>query len=210
MKRINATIVGLVGGMLLIAAGNTGAQICGLPVADSFEAREDGAFDLTAGASFASVVKFYGVRDTFACTENSRLFVDVGVADPHAGENDLALQGGMVAGIPATDLPVALGVRGAVYGMNADEFEVFGGNLLALASKEMLFEGLFFYGGVGLDYRRVKIGIESETTKADYEYNGVLTAGALIPFTAVSEHLFFFTELTVTDYTFIGLGLRYR
>jgi hypothetical protein len=212
MKTSYRMICGAVCGLILMATLKAGAQGYGLPTAESYEPREDGCFDITAGAVFGHDLAFYGLRDTFAALETLRFFVDVGIIDPPDSHSvDLAAQAGAVYCLPF-DLPndMYLGVRGALYTMNADKLDVSGGNVMLLMSRQTYFKDLFLYGGVGGDARRVKKVAADGRENSDHKLNPILALGALMPMTQLSEHLFFYAELTVTDDPFIGVGIRYR
>ena len=182
------------------------AQPYGLQVAESVETRSESQLDITAGVVFNSDGSCVGLRDTFACTEDVRIFAEVGAVTLKDANTDLAAQGGFTVSLPI-DVPFDLGVRGAVYGSNGDATDTIGGNLMALASKEAFYPNLFFYGGLGLDYRSIQTGQDTSTEETDRVTDPLLSLGTLLP---LNEHLLVYIEVTVTDDPFIGCGLRYR
>jgi hypothetical protein len=185
----------------------------GLPVAESFEARETGFIDFTAGAMISEDINCYAIRDTISALEDLRFFVDLGMADVKRNDDDLAVQAGLIYCLPI-DVPVDLGVRVAGYWFNGNVNEYTGGSGLLLASGNPLFEGLYVYGGGGLDYRNNKIDFTdlnlASTEGLDNSENtlrAVATVGALMP---ITEHLWFFAEFTYDEDPFLALGIRTR
>jgi hypothetical protein len=204
-------LAGAVCGVFLMAAGAM-AQGYGLPVVESAEPRDQNFFDVTVGANVGQDTQYYGARDMFAVQKGLRFAIDLGLVSPEEGDNDLAAQGSMLVCLNV-DCPVALGMRAAIYGMNGNAFDVLGGNTMLMASQELIFEGLFLYTGLGIDFRSTKThldaaaaeGVEAGKDSTDEKVSALWSLGALMPMT---EHLWFFTELTVTDDTFIGAGIR--
>jgi hypothetical protein len=204
-----------IGFLLLILAVPVRAQF-GLPVAESFEARETGYLDFTAGAMMSEDLKCYAIRDTIGVLEDLRLFVDLGMADVKRNDDDLAVQAGLIYCLPI-DVPVDLGLRASGYWFNGNVNEYTGGTLLLLASGNPVFEGLYVYGGSGVDYRNTKIDFTelnlASTTypqgldDSEDTFRLVATLGALMPMT---EHLWFFAEATYDDDPFLSLGIRTR
>jgi hypothetical protein len=185
----------------------------GLPVAESFEARETGYLDFTAGATIGEDIKCYAIRDTISVLEDLRLFVDLGMADVERNNEDLAVQAGLIYCLPI-DVPVDLGLRAAGYWFNGNVNECTGASLLLLASGNPVFEGLYVYGGVGADYRKTdtdltELDLESTEGVDDSENTtrAVATFGALMP---ITESFWFFAELIYNEDPFLAIGFRTR
>lgn len=230
MKKKNGWMGIAITGFLMLTKVYAQGQGYGLQVAESVEPRDKQYVDLTFGAVVSEDDRFIGVREAFPVLNSLRFFMDVGVADPDDQGNEVAGQIGGVYDFPF-DLPVDTGVRVAFYRMDGTETEVLGGNLLLLGSREEFFEGLFFYGGLGLDVNNrqghyvddsyeVVTGEDPLTTEtrdvlvkegnANTELNPMLTLGVLMPCSWISDRVFVYMEATVLDDIFFGLGLRYR
>lgn len=201
-------------GLAWVAVGPAWAQF-GLPVAESFEARETGIMDLAGGAMVGKDMQCYAVRDTFCAMDDLRFFVDLGLMNFNEGGETFAAQGGAVYCLPI-DVPVDLGLRLSAYGANSDYRDYLGGTMMFLASQEVYFEGLYLYGGLGVDYRQTKTdlsevadpSIDPSTIPESYtddKFYATGTAGALMP---VTEHLAVFLEFTYDKDPFVGIGLR--
>ena len=142
-------------GLALVAANRAEAQGFGLPVVDSADLREEGYVNSTVGANLGKDVQFYGARVTTTAQKWLRLFMDVGAVRPEKGDTDLGAQGGVLASLNVQS-PVDLAVRITLYGMPGDKMDVIGGTAMVLVSAETIFEGLFFYSGLGVDVSRTK------------------------------------------------------
>jgi hypothetical protein len=219
MRRMARTICYAVSGLLVLAAAEAGAQGYGLQVAESAEARVQDYADLTLGTALGPNIQYYGARSTFGIQKGLRAFFDLGLVDPRKGDLDLAAQGGLLVCLQV-ESPIDLALRGAMYGMPGDKMDVIGGNAMFLVSKEIVYEGLFVYSGLGIDLRSEElagdpvihthggssvIAYEGHDTK--HKVNPIWTLGALLP---INDYVSFYTELTLTDNPFFGFGIRIR
>lgn len=199
---------------VLLAAVPARAQF-GLPVAESYEARETGILDFTGGAVLSEDRQFYGVRDTISVLQDLRLFVDVGLADADRNDQNLAVQGGLIWCLPVDTSDVDLGLRTSGYWFNGNVDEIYGFSALLMASGNPIFEGLYVYGGSGVDYRNTKTDlVELEMDQSagkdeisDDKLRAVVTVGALMP---ITERFWVFTEATYNEDPFIAIGIRTR
>ncbi len=194
-------------------AGAARAQF-GLPIVESYEGRETGILDFTAGATFSEENRFYGLRDTISVLEDFRLFIDLGLADIERNDENLAVQGGFIWCLPLDTPPVDLGLRGSAYWFNGDVDEISGYTAMLMASGNPVFEGLYVYGGLGFDYRTtetdlIALGLEQpgKTEKSDDKIRAVTALGALMP---VTERFWIFAEALVNDDPYIAVGIRTR
>lgn len=229
MKAVSSTGVGVAAalrfagiaacGLALLVPAAARAQGYGLPVVDSAETKDPGYVSWTLGTVLGLDTQSIGVRSTTTIQKGLRVFVDLSGVNPEEGDGDLAAQGGAVVSLNV-DSPFAMAARGTIYGMNGDDMEVLGGSGMLLAGRETVVEGLFLYTGLGLDYRSTTKhhGAEEQTVNGkltvtpahdstDDKASPLWALGALVP---MNKNISFFTELTVTDDVFVGLGLRFQ
>lgn len=191
-------------GMTLLMPLALQAQGIGLQVADTADIREPGQLEITAGAVYGDDASFYGIRESYTIFEELRAFLDLGAINADDSDLDFAAQAGALACIPSEDYICDLAVRAVTYFVNADDEDLFGGNLMLISSDETLLDDLYVYGGLGMDVsNRKKAGASSSHTEA----NPALTVGILYHFT---ESIAAYVEVSHVDDGFIGAGIRLR
>jgi len=193
-------------GLALAWSPGLRAQGVGLQVADTANVRTAGDTEFTAGMVKAQHMTGTAVRGALSVQDNFRVFADLGWAEPDSGRGNLAVQAG---GIYALDVDFLsdLGVRVAGYYVDTDTVNLMGGNLMLLSSGELLLEGMFLYGGLGIDLADHTTALSLTESSDHTELNPAATIGVLYMFT---PHISAYVEASHIDGPMIGFGVRYR
>jgi hypothetical protein len=187
---------------ILATAPMSQAQILGLPVADHAGRIPAGTFQGAGSFSHSSDFDLYGARGGYSITDAVRCFGDLGFAD-----NDVVGQAGSIVAFQ-TELPIDLGLRGAVYKGFSDDVDILGFNAMAMTSMQVYYVGLFVYGGLGVDLRlQDDKAVFPETNSDDKtSVNPSAVLGCLFPAT---DELSFFLEGAYVDPFFVSAGARF-
>ncbi len=182
------------------------AQGVGLQVADTADNRTAGETEFTLGTVLATHMASTAGRAQVSVQDNFRVFADLGWSDPDTGRGNLAAQ---VGGLYALDLDLVsdLGIRLAGYYVDTDTVNLMGGDLMLLSSGELLLDGLFLYGGLGVDVADRETAISLTESSDHTEINPAVTIGALYRLTA---HVSAYVEASHVDEGMIGFGVKYR
>jgi hypothetical protein len=182
--------------------GMAPAQGVGLPIMDTADSREQGNLEVTPGGWIGEDLSYYGARVSATALEEMRVFLDLGILSVKDAEDGFGGQVGALYSLPS-DSVTALGLRGACYFADTEELDVLGGNLMLVFSDETLLDDLFLYGGAGADYGRK----EGWYGKARSELNPIVALGLEY---LLHANVSIFAEVTHTDTSFIGGGIRIR
>lgn len=179
----------------------------GLQVADTADMRTAGETEFSAGFVFSDTMSGCAARAMGSIEDELRVFFDLGWSDPEGSpEGNIAVQAGGIYALPIDD-PSDLALRAAGYYVDTDSIDIIGGSLMLLSSGETLLEGLYVYGGLGLDLSKREVEITRSATSSRGELNPALTVGALYFFTT---HISAYVETSYVDEPLIGTGVRYR
>lgn len=209
--------------LVVLLTGKAWSQGIGLPIADISGPQVDHWLWATAGTSVSDEFTFYGVRGTFGVTEGFRLFGDIGMVDITDEDNDIGVQGGMFYRFPL-ELLADFGIRATLYATDTDMEDITGGTLALTASQEVLTQGMFIYGGAGVDVQNrrhphpteatavpdpddpnsVRLVIEDNEDQSSTEANPFLSIGGYVSFT---DWLSAYVEVSQSDDTFLSCGI---
>ena len=197
-------IVTILSGVLLTGPALLFAQDIGLRIADTAESRNAGQFEVTPGAIWGQDISFYGVRETYVVSEDLRAFLDLGLVDSDGSNLDLGGQLGVVAPLPGIEFIGDLAARTTVYYVNTDAQDTLGTDLMLVSSSETLLDGLFLYGGLGMDisYREVDY-----TSSGRLEINPALSIGLMYRF---NDSVGVYLEASHVDGASFGAGVQIR
>ena len=194
--------ISLLACILLSSALSTRGQVLGLPVADHAGKIPAGTIDGGAGFGHSSDFDLYGGRIGYAITDDVRCFGDMGFAD-----NDFVGQVGSVVSFPL-ELPIDLGLRGAVYKGFSEDMDVLGLSAMAMTSMQVYYVGLFVYAGAGINLKlEDKEGEFPDTSSGDETtIDPAATLGFLFPAT---DNLSLYLEGSYVDPFVVSAGARF-
>ena len=193
-------------GLLVMGAVMDQARGIGLQVADTADVRPTGEWTFSAGMVYSDEEAFYGVREAYALFDSLQIFVDAGVVDYENDSADLGGQGGALWTLPV-DFITDLAARAVLYGVNADNHDVFGGNALLLSSGETRLDGLYVYAGAGIDVADWETREGPHRSTQETRFNPLVTGGILFN---ANGSLSIYAEASYTEEFQLGAGLRIR
>jgi hypothetical protein len=179
----------------------TGAQMVGLPLLDTADTRDPGSLEATPGIALGENMNFLGARATITLMDELRGFIDLGRLDTRGKGDNLALQVGGLYSLPMTDF-CDTAIRGALYYSNTDYLDLQGGNVMLMCSDETLLDGLYAYGGLGMDISQKKIYSSSHT-----EINPAMAAGLTYK---ITDNFWAFLEGNYVDGWYMATGVSIR
>jgi len=194
-------------GVILGLSIRSGAQIVGLPVLDTADAR-DSHFQITPGVAWGDEMNFTGARATIPLFDECRMFLDVGRLDVKGGNSNLGMQAGALYSFPMTDL-CDTAVRGALYYANTDHMDITGGNLMMVFSGQTLMsDDLYAYSGFGLDTSIRKTQTRyTRLSSSHTDYNPAVALGLMFK---VTEKIGLFVEGEYVDGFYGSGGVSFR
>ena len=194
----------IISGVLLTAPALLFAQDIGLRIADTAESRHAGQFEVTPGAVWGEDISFYGARETYVVSEDLRAFLDLGLIDSDGSNLDLGGQLGVVAPLPGIEYIGDLAARATIYYANTDAQDTIGTDLMLVSSSETLLDGLFLYGGVGIDISHRE---EEYSSSGRLEINPALSIGLMYRF---NDSVGVYLEASHVDGASFGAGVQIR
>jgi len=196
--------------LVLMLAVPAMAQFAGLPIAGGAGLATPSSFNASGGIVLSDDFNTYGVRGAFAVMENLTLFGDAGALDPDEGDMGWAIQGGGVFTLPLQDLPVDVGIRGALgyagYDMDGGDATMMDFMAGVLASKSI--DQFTPYAFLGFNYLKWEVDVDGPYGKVDDDETDLAIAGGCE--FALTEQFSIYGELAHIDDLFFGLGGRMR
>lgn len=158
------------------------AELVGLPVADTANTIDPGTYEFTPGGVTGGDISFYGLRQSFSFTEGFRGFLDLGAIDFDEASTGFGADLGAMLCLGATSV-ADLALRPAIYYANTDTTHAKGCSLSLVTSDESLIDGLFLYGGIGLDYSETSMDLKKGAHRVVTEVNPLISLGLIYNFT---------------------------